>query len=579
MTKVSYLVLRTVSFLRGREEAGGSEYGQVRKWRVLVLHGAVVCLNTVITMKDFYQAMLARDHRFDGKFFVAVKTTGIYCRPICPARPKRENLEFFPDAVSAEAAGYRPCLRCRPECAPFTPAWLGKQALVQRALKLIARNELHRTGEEEFAQRLGVSARHLRRLFAAEMGVTPKQISDANRLNFARKLIVETRLPIMTVARSAGFRSLRRFNDAFRKRFRRPPSKLRKRGVARDGKNAVELKLSFRPPYDWHTLIDFYRTHTIRGVERVAGNRFERIFRIANSLGWFAVEPVVDAPQFSLKIVTEDPRILFEVTSRVRRMFDLDSDPLLIGQSFAQTPLLAKLCKRFPGLRLPGGWDPFETAICSILGQLVSAEQRCNLIGQLVRNYGEPVVDPLSGEPAHLFPGPHVLARCDLDKVGTTAARKSAIRAFSARVLSGSISLSEAQEPVAFRSALLGTKGLGPWSAEYISLRSIADTDAFPGTDLILKRVLALYPELDLEAVKPWRSYAAIYLWKAFAQKLSNQRRRRKHDALLQANRFPGGPAKNHRGSQNAARHRVGADKPAKAVRFGEFRAAPPDIV
>jgi AraC family transcriptional regulator of adaptative response / DNA-3-methyladenine glycosylase II len=530
-------------------------------------------------MNDFYQAMLARDHRFDGKFFVAVKTTGIYCRPICPARPKRENLEFFPDAVSAEVAGYRPCLRCRPECAPFTPAWLGKQALVQRALKLIAKNELHGTSEEKFAQRLGVSARHLRRLFAAEMGVTPKRISDANRLNFARKLIVETRLPIMTVARSAGFGSLRRFNDAFRKRFRRPPSKLRKRGVARDGKNAVELKLSFRPPYDWHTLIAFYRTHMIPGVERVAGNRFERIFRIKNSLGWLAVEPVLDLPQLNLRIVTDDPGILFEITSRVRRMFDLDSDPLLITQSFAHAPPLAKLCKRFPGLRLPGGWDPFETAICSILGQLVSAEQRCNLIGQLVRNYGEPVVHPVCGEPAYLFPGPDVLAQSDLAEVGTTAARKSAIRSFSARVLSGSVSLSEAQEPAAFRKALLETKGLGPWSAEYISLRSIADTDAFPGTDLILKRVLALYPRLDLEAVKPWRSYAAIYLWKAFAQKLSNKNRRKKHDALLQGNKFTGRQTEDHRRSQNAGRHRMGTGtRQAEATRFLETGTAPPDL-
>ncbi|HEX9144328.1 MAG TPA: AlkA N-terminal domain-containing protein [Candidatus Binatia bacterium] len=531
-------------------------------------------------MKDFYEAMLARDHRFDGKFFVAVKTTGVYCRPICPARPKRENLEFFPDAASAELAGYRPCLRCRPECAPLSPAWRGKQAVVQRALKLIAKNELHHTSEERFAERLGVSARHLRRLFAAEMGRTPKQISDNNRLNFARKLIVETRVPIMTVARTAGFGSLRRFNDAFRKRFQRPPSKLRRAGSRRDIKDGVELKLSFRPPYDWQTLIQFYRTHTIPGVERVVGNSFERVFRIENSLGFFQVEPINGTAQLKLKVVTEDLRILFEVTSRVRRMFDLDSDPVLIAGSFAQNPLLAKLCRRFPGLRLPGGWDPFETAICSILGQLVSAEQRCNLIGQLVRSYGEPIVHPRSGEQAYLFPGPDVLAHSDLEKVGTTAARKEAIRAFSGRVLSGSISLSEAQEATAFRKALLETKGLGPWSAEYISLRAIGDTDAFPRTDLILKRALKLYPELDLEALKPWRSYAAIYLWKAFAQRLSNKSRRRKHDTLLQGNRFPGRQAQNRRQREKFGRHRVGkATRQSKKAQSGEARPAPSDFV
>jgi AraC family transcriptional regulator of adaptative response / DNA-3-methyladenine glycosylase II len=531
-------------------------------------------------MKDFYQAMLARDHRFDGKFFVAVKTTGIYCRPICPARPKRENLEFFPDVASAERAGYRPCLRCRPECAPLTPAWLGKQALVQRALKLIARNELHHTSEEKFAERLGVSARHLRRLFAAEMGQTPKQISDKNRLNFARKLIVETRVPVMTVARSAGFGSLRRFNDAFRKRFQRPPSKLRKAGFKRDGKDGVELKLSFRPPYDWQTLVQFYRKHTIPGVERVVGNRFERVFRIGNSIGFLQVKPVAGAPQLKLKVVTEDLRILFEVTSRVRRMFDLDSDPSIIAESLAQNPLLAKLCRRFPGLRLPGGWDPFETAVCSILGQLVSAEQRCNLIGQLVRNYGEPIVHPRSGGRAYLFPGPQVLAHSNLDKVGTTAARKETIRAFSGRVRSGAISLSEAQEPAAFRKALLETKGLGPWSAECISLRSIGDTDAFPRTDLILKRALMLYPELDLEALKPWRSYAAIYLWKAFAQKLSNKNRRSKHGALLQGNKLPGRQAQNRRRRENVGRRRMGGKiSQAKEARCAGVRPAPSDFV
>ena len=194
---------------------------------------------------------------------------------------------------------------------------------MQRALKLIAKNELHHTSEEKFAARLGVSARHLRRLFTVEMGQTPKQISDHNRLNFARKLIVETRVPIMVVARTAGFGSLRRFNDAFRRRFQRSPSKLRRAGLKRDAKDGVELKLSFRPPYDWQTLIQFYRTHTIPGVERVVGNSFERVFRIENSLGFLQIEPIAGAPQLKLKVITEDLRILFEVTNRVRRMFDL----------------------------------------------------------------------------------------------------------------------------------------------------------------------------------------------------------------------------------------------------------------
>ena len=531
-------------------------------------------------MKYFYKALAARDYRFDGKFFVAVKTTGVYCRPICPARPKRENVIFFPDAASAEAAGYRPCLRCRPECAPLSPAWWGKRAVVQRALKLIANNGLHhQTNEDEFAERLGVSARHLRRLFESEIGRTPKQIADANRLNFARRLIVETPMPIITVAQSVGFASLRRFNDAFKKRFRRSPSQLRK-GSKSANAESIELKLSFRPPYDWQSLLQFYRTHLIPGVEQVEENSFERIFRIAGSAGFVRVQPAVGKPQAKVSVVTQDPKILCEVMSRVRRMFDLDSDPMLIAGCFAKVPLLAGLVDRFPGLRVPGGWDPFETAVCSILGQVVSAEQRAKLVNQLVRGYGEAIDHPVTGERAYLFPDPATLASTDLSEVSTSAARRAAVRDFSRRVSSGAISLSEAQDPVKFRKALLETRGLGAWSAEYISLRSIGDTDAFPRTDLILKRVLALHPDLDLDLAKPWRAYAAIYLWKAFAQKLSKSKRRNTNDIILQRDGIACGQTQTDRQLRRARRRAMGAGTPgSREARGGQARSAPSDTV
>jgi len=262
-------------------------------------------------------------------------------------------------------------------------------------------------------------------------------------------------------------------------------------------KDAIQLNLFFKSPYDLQTIIRFYESHPIPGVERVTEYGFERVFRIGNSIGFLQVQQRVNESHLELRAVTEEPKILPEIASRVREMFDLDSDPVLIAEGLARVPLLARLCDRFPGLRLPGGWDPFETAVCSILGQLVSAEQRSNLIGQLVHAYGDEIFHPVSGEKTRLFPGPEVLAKSDLGEVKTTGARREAIRNFSCRVLSGAISLSQAQDPMEFRKALLETKGIGPWSAEYISLRAIRDKDAFPKTDLILKRVLERHPDFD----------------------------------------------------------------------------------
>jgi AraC family transcriptional regulator of adaptative response / DNA-3-methyladenine glycosylase II len=289
--------------------------------------------------------------------------------------------------------------------------------------------------------------------------------------------------------------------------------------------DGIEVNLPFKPPYHWPAIIRFYQSHPIPGVERVMDDSFARVFRLENKVGFVQVRAFLAKSQLKVGIMPEDPKITSETLRRVRKMFDLDCDPALIAKSFEKIPLLATLCRRFPGLRLARGWDPFETAICSILGQLVSAGHRENLIAQLVSNYGQQIVDPSTSERTYLFPSAEVLANSDLSAIRTTIARREAIRDFSRRVLSGAISLSEGQDPVAFRQRLLETKGLGPWSAEYISLRAGGDTDAFPKTDLILKRVLDLHPDLDLERVKPWRSYAAVYLWKEFAQSLSRSKK------------------------------------------------------
>ena len=297
--------------------------------------------------------------------------------------------------------------------------------------------------------------------------------------------------------------------------------------------DGIELCLPFKAPYDWQAIIQFYQSHPIPGVEWVMDDSFERGFRLGDKVGFVRVRALMAKSQLSVRIVPDDPTTTSETVRRVRKMFDLDCDPGLIAKSFEKIPLLATLCRRFPGLRLARGWDFFETAICSILGQLVSAGHRENLISQLVSNYGEEIVDTSRPGRRYLFPDAKVLANSDLGAIRTTIARREAIRDFSRRVLSGAISLAEGQDPAAFRQALLETKGLGPWSAEYISLRAGADTDAFPRTDLILKRVLDLHPDLDLERIKPWRSYAATYLWKEFAQSLSRSKRRNQHDALL----------------------------------------------
>jgi AraC family transcriptional regulator of adaptative response / DNA-3-methyladenine glycosylase II len=494
--------------------------------------------------------MLARDYRFDGKFFVGVKTTGVYCRPICPARPQRRNVEFFASALQAEKQGYRPCLRCRPEAAPHSAAWAGHSALVQRALKSIANREHDGADEEGFAARFGVGARHLRRLFVEELGKSPKRIILDGRLDFARTLIVETTLPIGDIAYASGFSSIRRFNDAVKERFRRPPTLLRKRpkaaqptegrtpggrpredhapdgratGGMLDQDRGLTLSLPFRPPFDWDASVAYYRSHALAGLEIFADGAYERVFRFSGRPGIVQVTLSGQPSRLRLRVIGGEVRDLGRVAQSVRRMFDLDSDPLLVANAFAANPHLDRLWRGRPGLRSPRGWDPFETAACAVLGQLVSVEQANRMIGRLLEACGEAIPHPVTGAETRLFPSPAALAEADLSRVGTTRTRQATLRELSKRVASGKLSLSSAQDPAAFREALLDIPGIGPWTADVIGLRCIADTDAFPATDLILKRALETHADLDLECAKPWRGYAAAYLWNAYAKSLSKK--------------------------------------------------------
>lgn len=453
----------------------------------------------------YYQAMLARDARFDGKFYLGVKTTGIYCRPICPAKPKRQNIEFFENALMAEEKGYRPCLRCRPELAPQSPLWLGKSAIVQRALRIL--NSEIPISEDLFAARFGVSGRHLRRLFVDEIGLTPKQVFDHHRLNFARQLVIETTLPMTSIAYSAQFKSLRRFNDAFKKRFERSPSQLRGSDEQKS-RNEVTLFLSYRPPFDWQSILSFFRAHIISGIEVIDEESYSRSFLIGDVSGRFWVRNRPAENRLELQIEGGKPQVYFAIAKRVRKMFDLDSDPSLIADAFSRYSLLNSLWTKYPGLRIPQAWDGFESGVCAILGQLVSVEQARRLVAEL-----------LDGK--EIFPTPAKLMRSRLTKVRTTLKRKQTLRDFSKLIAKGEVVLSGDQSVLEIKKRLLAVNGIGPWTCEYLALRALGDTDAFPSSDLILKRALELHPEIDINALRPWRGYAAMYLWREYASVLT----------------------------------------------------------
>lgn len=473
----------------------------------------------------YYEAMRTRDHRFDGKFFVGVKTTGIYCRPICPAKPKRENVEFFRSSFQAESAGYRPCLRCRPESAPRSPAWIGSSALVRRALKVLQGPGAFELNEDDFAARFGVSARHLRRLFAAEIGKTPKQIAFEGRLNLARKLVIETGLPLAEISFAAGFGSVRRFNDAFKERFRRKPSELRR--TKPEGRSVLRLSLSYRPPFDFQGLLDHYRSHRVASLECFDDRSMARVIEFGGAVGSISV---TDQPETSSVLVVVDfpeTRELQSILARVRDFFDLDSDPVVLANAFERSPGLRKLLRAHPGIRLPSGWDPFETAIGVILGQLVSVERGRALVDDLVCLTGEETLIPGWPEPVRLFPRPERLARANLSKLRTSVARRRTISQFSRAVAEGRISLDPTQHIDAFMEAVRAIPGIGPWSASAMALRCLRHTDAFPEKDLVLLREMKRLPPGALDQVRPWRGYAAALYWSAArrSKKISRGRR------------------------------------------------------
>ena len=491
------------------------------------------------------RARLARDARFDGRFFIAVKTTGIFCRPICPALPPSErNILYFPTAAAAAEAGFRACLRCRPECAPGTPAWAGPSTTVARALRLIADGALEAADVEALAERLGIGARHLRRLFVEHLGASPIAVAQTRRLLSAKRLIDETDMSLTAIAMAAGYGSIRRFNAVFLETYGRSPRDLRA-GRAAGGRRQAPFRqrrpddgarqargvtalprysfqLRYRPPFDWAALLSFLAPRAIPGIEEVAGHAYRRSIQIGDEHGWLEVTPD-GRDALRLDIEFPGPAHMLRIVSRVRRLFDLDADPMAIESHLAADRLLAPMLRRHPGLRVPGAWDGFEIGVRAMLGQQVSVRAATTLAGRLVARFGRPF--ELAGDRlTHLFPLAEHLASADIAAIGVPAARAAAIRRFASAVASGEVRLDGAMETDAFCQRLTGLPGIGPWTAQYIALRALGDPDAFPSADLGLLRATGMKTAAELarraEPWRPWRAYAALLLWTSSLQEM-----------------------------------------------------------
>jgi AraC family transcriptional regulator, regulatory protein of adaptative response / DNA-3-methyladenine glycosylase II len=471
-----------------------------------------------------YRAIELRDARFDGRFFTAVKTTGVYCRPVCPARtPRSENVAFYPTAAAAQEAGFRPCLRCRPETAPDLGAWRGTSNTVSRALALIELGALDEGSVDVLAERLGVGERQLRRLCRQHLGVSPVAVAQTRRVLLAKQLIHETGLPMTEIAFAAGFGSVRRFNETFQRLFGRAPCALRRgrsRPIDAGASGDISLRLPYQPPYDWPAMLEFLRLRAIPGIERVDASCYARTIELDGRQGIVCVRP--DAGH-ALRATIRFPALsaLPAIIARLRRVFDLAADPLPIASHLARDPALAPLVAARPGLRVPGAWDGFELAMRAVLGQQIAVPAAVRLAGRLVARHGPPLAEP-DGDLTHLFPRPEALARVDLAALGMPRSRAATLSAVAAAVLA---------DPDMFRTSrgldeavgrLLSIRGVGAWTAHYIALRQLREPDAFPADDAGLRRAVAGLDgrlrssrELVERAARwrPWRAYAAQHLW------------------------------------------------------------------
>lgn len=462
------------------------------------------------------RARLARDARFDGRFFTAVKTTRIYCRPICPApSPRAANVTYFATAAAAAEAGFRPCLRCRPEAAPGTPAWAGTSTTVARGLKLIAEGALDDGGVEQLAARLGVTSRHLSRLFREHVGASPVAIAQTRRLQFAKRLIDETSLSFADIALAAGYRSLRRFNHTLRETWQRSPRELRKLRAGRSGGDELVLEIALRTPFDADHWLAFLARRAIPGVETVTDGEYSRVH---SADAFVRIRPLADRARVTL--VNVPAAELFEVMRRARNLLDADADPHAIARSLRGDPVLNPLVKRRPGVRLPGAWEFFELAVRAVLGQQISVAAARTFAARVVARWGSELAVPLAAGMTHVFPDVTALRSADFREIGLPAKRGATLNALAAAVADGNIDTSSAPEELC--NALQELPGIGPWTAQYIAMRALRDPDALPSGDLVLRRMLGGSQPLSMHAVerraeswRPWRAYGLMHLWQA----------------------------------------------------------------
>jgi AraC family transcriptional regulator, regulatory protein of adaptative response / DNA-3-methyladenine glycosylase II len=467
------------------------------------------------------RARRSRDPRFDGKFFIAVLSTGIYCRSICPVRLYSSAVRYYASAAESAAAGFRPCLRCRPEAAPGSPAWTGKSAVVRRALRLIHEGALDKGSVEDLASRVGVGARYLNRLLVDQIGASPLAIAQTRRLHFAKRLLDDTDLPVTAIALAAGYGSVRRFNSALKATYNRSPRELRKRRAGgRESADEITLRLAYRPPYDWNYMLSFLAQRAVPGIEHVEAGAYARTVRTSTGHAWINIGACRDSDALQVKVTGAPASDLFELSAHIRRMFDLAADPIQIADAFRNHPLLASCVLDRPGLRIPGVWDPFECAARTILGEERNPEMVRVQLGRLVARSGCSI-GPMATGLTHLFPTAAAVAESDIRDLGLTPTRADTLKALARAIVTGAVGFDHSVEDA---TRQLGrVPGVGDSSAQYVALRALGEPDAFPAADLTLRRqagtegspLTARALEALAESWRPWRGYSAFHLWAA----------------------------------------------------------------